>query len=257
MSDEERAGGNPDPHQERTRVGEDPHESHTHVAGEGSGSGGAPEFPVVNWDRYQFISYIGEGGMGRVYRALDPQLGREVALKFIRGDDRDALERFVREARAQAKINHDHVCKIYETGEVQGKRYIAMQYIDGQTLSRLRDKLTLEQKIKLMQEVAEGIQAAHRIGLIHRDVKPGNIMLEKLDEGWHPYVLSFVLERETQAQGSTVTGAMVGTPGFMAPEQAWAEGHSIDRRMDIYSLGATLYFLLSGIAPYEGESTMV
>ena len=256
MSDEYKAGDTGDPHETRTHRDNDPHEANTNVPG-ASSERATPEFPVSDWDRYKFIAYVGEGGMGRVYRAMDLQLGREVALKFIRGDEGDALERFVREARAQARLNHDHICKIYETGEVDGKRYIAMQYIDGLTLSRVRDKLMPEQKVKLMQEVCEGIQAAHRIGLIHRDIKPGNIMVEKSEDGWHPYVLDFGLARETQAQGITMTGAMVGTPGFMAPEQAWGDAHFIDRRMDVYSLGATLYFLLGGVAPYEAESTMI
>ena len=251
MSDERE-----NPHEAKTRAGESgPHERPT-TAPTGAGPASA-EFPVPDWDRYRFIAFIGEGGMGRVYKALDPKLNRHVALKFLRGDDPAGVERFAREARAQAQIEHDHVCKVYETGEIEGRLYIAMQYIDGLTLTRLRDQLTLEQKVKLIEECAEGIQAAHRLGLIHRDIKPGNIMVEKKENGWHPYVLDFGLAREIQAQSITMTGAMVGTPGYMAPEQAWGDFRRLDRRMDVYSLGATLYFLLGGMSPFEGESTMV
>lgn len=243
------------PHEAQTNRGAVTHESATRSPGQPSVSSSG--FPVSNWDKYQFDSFIGEGGMGRVYKALDPKLNRYVALKFIRGEDPVALERFVREARVQARIEQDYICKVYETGEVEGRKYIAMQYIEGKTLTRMREELTLEQKVKLIKESAEGIQAAHRLGLIHRDIKPGNIMVEKTEEGWHPYVLDFGLARETQAVGITITGAMVGTPGYMAPEQAWGDFRQLDRRMDVYGLGATLYFLLGGHSPFEAESSMV
>ena len=243
------------PHEAKTNRGAVTHESATMTPGQPATTSSG--FPVSNWERYEFVSFIGEGGMGRVYKALDPKLNRHVALKFIRGEDPVALERFVREARVQARIEQDFICKVYETGEVEGRMYIAMQYIEGQTLTRMRDELTLEQKVKLIKESAEGIQAAHRLGLIHRDIKPGNIMVEKTEDGWHPYVLDFGLARETQAAGITVTGALVGTPGYMAPEQAWGDFRQLDRRMDVYGLGATLYFLLGGHSPFESESSMV
>jgi serine/threonine-protein kinase len=196
------------PHEARTRAGQITEEAAAAALG----------FPVQNWEKYRFVSFIGEGGMGRVYKALDPRLNRHVALKFIRGDDPAALGRFTREARAQARVEHEHVCKVYETGDVEGRMYIAMQYIDGLTLSALRDQLTLEQKVKLLKEAAEGIQAAHRLGLIHRDIKPGNIMVEKTEEGWHPYVLDFGLARETQAAGITVSGAAGASMGGHQPD---------------------------------------
>jgi len=168
-------------------------------AGAGTSEGGPshkgtapPPFPVLQWDKYEFIEYLGEGGMGRVYKARDRALGRYVALKFIRGDDEELVNRLLQEARAQAKINHENVCKIHEVGEVESKLYIAMQYIEGKTLSEIRDQLSLEQKIIIMKQVAEGVHAAHRMGLIHRDIKPANIMMERTEDGsWKPYVNNY------------------------------------------------------------------
>src|SRR5262249_39517335 len=144
-------------------------------------------FPIDGWDRYEFIKFLGEGGMGRVFKAKDPRLNRYVALKFIRGDDPGLLQRFFREAQAQARIDHKNVCKIYEVGEVNGRPFIAMQYIEGRSFKELKDRMSLEQKLRLMKDVCEGLHAAHRLGLIHRDVKPANIMIENdPDGGLHP-----------------------------------------------------------------------
>jgi eukaryotic-like serine/threonine-protein kinase len=208
------------------------------------------EEPVKNWDRYKIVHFLGEGGMGRVYKALDPNLNRYVAIKFIRGDAAQLAQRFLQEARAQAKVEHEHICKIYEVGEVEGKLYIAMQYIEGKNLAQISKELTIEQKVKAMKEVAEAVHAAHRIGLIHRDIKPANVMMEKKEEGWHPYVMDFGLAKEMDAAGFTVSGMVVGTPWYMAPEQAMPHSGSLDRRTDVYSLGATLYELLAGKAPF-------
>jgi len=213
------------------------------------------DFPVKSWDRYKFVAFLGEGGMGRVYKAFDPRLKRFVALKFIRGDDPTILKRFQQEAQSQARIEHENVCKVFDAGEVNGKFYIAMQYIDGVTLSALRN-LTFEQKVKIILKVAEGLHAAHRFGLIHRDVKPGNIMVEKTEDGWRPYVTDFGLVREAASQGVTVTGVLVGTPHYMAPEQAWGEVQKLDARVDVYSLGATMYEFLTGSLPLDSENTM-
>jgi serine/threonine-protein kinase len=216
------------------------------------------EFPVKDWDKYRFISFIGEGGMGRVYKAIDTKLNRPVALKFIRGEDPDLIQRFIREARAQASVDHENVCQIYEAGEVDGKLYIAMQFIGGQTLTQMQSILTLEQKVTLIKEVAEGLHAAHRLGLIHRDIKPGNIMVERQEDGgYRPYVMDFGLVREVQSGGMTLTGtAVIGTPEYMAPEQALGDLQKMDRRVDLYSLGATFYALLSGTPPFTASSVL-
>jgi len=213
--------------------------------------------PLQDWDRYRIVEFLGAGGMGKVYKAQDPRLNRFVALKFIRDNSpsSDLAQRFNREARAQASIDHEHICKIYEVGEVEGRPYISMQYIEGETLTRARDEMTLPHKVKVIKEIAEALHAAHRHGLIHRDVKPGNIMVEQMpDGGWRPYVLDFGLADELQASGGMVSGAREGTPAFMSPEQARGEMQHLDRRSDVYSLGSTLYYLLCGQPPFGTSS---
>jgi serine/threonine-protein kinase len=222
-----------------------------------AGQDGAPDaFPVPDWDRYEPIRLLGQGGMGRVFLARDLRLGREVALKFMLGDDPQLARRIVAEARAQARVNHDRVCKVYEVGEVRGRVYIAMQYIDGRSLSELGGELTLEEKVIVMREAALGMAEAHRVGLIHRDLKPSNIMVERAPDGeLRPYVMDFGVARDWMGS-ATLTGAVVGTPHYMAPEQAQGEGAQLDRRADVYSLGATLYALLTHRPPIEGANAL-
>ncbi|MFY0563581.1 protein kinase domain-containing protein [Archangium lansingense] len=215
---------------------------------------GAMEFPVPGWERYQPIRLLGQGGMGRVFLAHDPRLRRDVALKFVRDDDPDSARRFVFEARAQARVVHERVCQVYEVGEVEGKTYIAMQYIDGKPLNLLAKQLTVEQKAMVLRDVAEGVHEAHRAGLIHRDLKPSNIMVARSQDGkLEPYVVDFGLARDWK-EGVTATGSVVGTPHYMAPEQARGEVSRLDRRADVYSLGATLYHLLTGSHPVQGSN---
>ncbi|HJW09851.1 MAG TPA: protein kinase, partial [Holophagaceae bacterium] len=157
------------------------------------------------------------------------------------------------EARAQAKVEHPNICKIYEVGDHQGQPFIAMQRIQGDTLEAIAGSLTLEQKVLIIQEAAEALHAAHRVGLIHRDLKPANIMVEQgHDGGVVPFVMDFGLAREVDSKGLTVDGHVMGTPAYMSPEQAGSG--AIDRRCDVYGLGATLYWLCSGHQPFEGES---
>ena len=211
--------------------------------------------PVPDWDRYTIVDFLGEGAMGLVYRAVDPSLGRHVAIKFISSDDPDQKNRFQREARAQAQIEHDHVCRVYEVGEVDGRAYIAMQLIDGRSLHDVASDLTLEERVVVMEQVAEAVQAAHSMGVIHRDIKPGNIMVESRDgEGLHAYVLDFGIAREIGSPGMTITGTVVGTPAYMAPEQVQGDPGLIDRRVDVYGIGATLYDLIAGEAPFSGTT---
>lgn len=134
---------------------------------------GAPvrsEFPVSNWDRYDFEKLLGQGGMGAVYKARDKRLHRIVALKFIRGADPNMIMRFIQEARAQARIGHPNVCKVYEVGEVQGQSYIAMQYVDGKSLDKAGASMSLTEKVVIMQKVAEAMHEAHKLGIIHREL---------------------------------------------------------------------------------------
>ncbi len=217
--------------------------------------GGDPfdRFPVTEWDRYEIEEFIGRGGMGDVFKAKDPRLGRFVALKFLRRDDPDLIERFTREAQAQARIDHDHVCPVYEVGEVEGHSYIAMQYVAGGSLKQITDLLSLRQKVQIMQSVADALHAAHLAGLIHRDIKPGNILVEhQPDEGWRPFVVDFGIARDVDSHDLTVTGMVLGTPAFCAPEQVRGESSKLDWRTDVYGLGATLYWFVTGRSPYEG-----
>lgn len=205
--------------------------------------------------RYEDITLVGEGGMGTVYRGRDPRLGRPVALKLIKGDDPALWQRFLQEAKAQARIQHAYVCRVYEAGQADGEPYIAMQYVDGQPLSRIERALTLEQNVKLIAEVAAAVHEAHRLGLIHRDIKPGNILVEPQEDGTlKPYIMDFGLARQVQEKGQTATGALVGTLAYMSPEQANGDVRSMDRRSDVYSLGATLYEAIAGRPPFVAEN---
>jgi len=214
-------------------------------------------FPVAGWDRYEKIEFLGAGGMGKVFKAEDPRLGRPVALKLLRDSEPELVRKLLREARAQARIEHEHICKVFEAGEVGGHPYIAMQYIKGRSLKELKRELTLEQKVSALRDVAEALHAAHRAGLIHRDIKPANIMVEEGEDGRiHPYVMDFGIAREVDRAGQTMSGLVEGTPSYMAPEQARGEVHKLDRRTDVYSLGATLYDLLAGRPPFIGEASV-
>ncbi|MBZ4420672.1 serine/threonine-protein kinase [Myxococcus sp. RHSTA-1-4] len=213
-------------------------------------------FPVAHWERYEFIEPLGRGGMGDVYKARDRRLGRVVALKFIRGADPSQVMRLLQEARAQARIDHPHVCKVYEVGEVGAKAYIAMQLVSGRRLDEAAVDMSLPEKVQVLKQTAEAVHEAHRLGVIHRDLKPSNILAGRGEDGrWHPVVMDFGLAYESdQGHGLTETGALLGTPAYMAPEQARGDVRSIDRRSDVYSLGATLYELLAGVAPFTGAT---
>ncbi len=210
---------------------------------------------IAVFGRYVQLEFLGQGGMARVYKAYDPSLARSVALKFVKVEDPQLAHRLLLEARSQARIEHGHVCKVYETGEVEGKPYIAMQYISGKTLKQLDESLSLRQKVELIRQVADGVHAAHKAGLIHRDLKPANILIEQRETGLEAYVMDFGLAREIQAPQLTMTGLIVGTPSYMSPEQARGHAAEIDARTDIYSIGATLYESITGRPPFEGGST--
>ena len=203
--------------------------------------------------KYETAVPLGRGAMGEVFKAFDPALQRFVALKYLRWADGDMAERLMREARLQARVQHELVCKVYEVGVDEGRPFIAMQYIDGKSLEDAAASLSLDEKLRVMRDVARAVHAAHETGLVHRDLKPQNILLQARPEGEaKPFVLDFGLAREREAPGLTESGRILGTPAYMAPEQARGELDRIDRRTDVYALGAVLYRLVTGRPPFEG-----
>jgi serine/threonine-protein kinase len=207
---------------------------------------------LPDWARYRRVSFIAEGGMGKVYKAFDPRLRRWVALKFIRYGGAAQAARFIAEAQSQARVDHPNISKVFEVGEVRGRSYIAMQFVDGPTLDACAASLSLEDKVRILMRAAEGIHAAHRMGLVHRDVKPANILVERDAAGLPvPYVTDFGLARELDPSGGSLEGTAMGTPHFMAPEQVHGKGQA-DPRTDVWGLGATLYAVLTGRPPVSG-----
>ncbi len=209
--------------------------------------------------RYRILGRIASGGMGTVYRAHDPQLDRIVALKVPRLDPtRDraaAVARFVREARAAAAIRHRHICPIYDVGEQDGLPYVVMAFVSGPSLAEklreLQGPMGPDEAVHLASQVAEALEALHSHGITHRDLKPGNILL---DADGSALLTDFGLARPgADAEPITATGTVVGTPAYMAPEQAAGPVDRVGPRSDIWSLGAVLYEMLTGRPPFRGE----
>lgn len=214
--------------------------------------------PLALHQRFQKIRRIGAGGMGVVYCAMDPKLGREVALKLLKHGDPASWSKFLAEARAQARVEHDHICRVYEVGEVEGEPYIVMQLIDGEPLSLARSHMNMRQRVALVQNVAQAISAAHAAGLVHRDIKPGNILVERKDDGsFRPYVVDFGIASVVEGGVVQTLQGALGTPAYMAPEVALHRDRKvIDARVDVYGLGATLYELLGGRPPFVGSDAL-
>jgi serine/threonine-protein kinase len=210
-----------------------------------------------NWDRYELLDFLGKGGMGLVYRARDRHLDRVVAIKFVLEADPKMASRFVCEARAQSRIDHPNICRVYEVGEVGGRAYIALQFVQGEPLQRVAKRLSLEEKILVVRDVAVAIHEAHRLGVVHRDLKPSNVLVERTPEGrWFPVVMDFGLARELSVNPPPAESELVqGTPAYMAPEQARGDLSAVDRRSDVYSLGATLFELVTGQVPFMEASS--
>jgi len=213
-------------------------------------------FPLREGGRYEALEVVGEGGMGVVYKVFDRQLQRTVALKFLKRLEPEDTARFLQEARAQAQVEHPNVCHIFEAGEAQGHPYLVMQFVDGPTLREARESLDLRTKVEVLLQTAEALHACHRAGIVHRDVKPGNVMLQKEDGGWHPYVMDFGVARDLDDVSRTHAHAIMGTPMYLSPEQALGRADRVDRRTDVYALGTLLYESLTGAPPFRGETPL-
>ena len=209
---------------------------------------------------YRITGALGSGGMGVVYRAEDERLGRPVAIKFLSGialEDPRASERLLREARAASALNHPHICTIHDVGEHEGAAYLVMELLEGQTLAAriANGPLPEQEAVRLAAAVADALDAAHQRGIIHRDVKPANIFITQRGE---PKLLDFGLARSFGSAAAieataTNTATTAGTIAYMSPEQARDE--PLDARSDLFSLGATLYQIVTGALPFPGSST--
>ncbi len=217
----------------------------------------APSAALPASQRYELKECLGEGGMGRVVKAFDRQLGRSVALKFLTHQDPAVLRLFLREARAQARVRHNHVLDIYDSGEMDGQPFIAMRYVAGGTLAEAAPGLSIERKARLLAQVAEGLHAAHREGLLHRDVKPSNVLVDQTPDGeLKALVTDFGLATELEDAESMAADAVAGSPHYIAPERLSGSPATVDRRSDVYSLGVTMYCLFTGGLPFRGENTL-
>jgi serine/threonine-protein kinase len=205
--------------------------------------------------RYQIIEELGKGGMGKVYKAHDTEIKEKVALKLLKPEiaaDEKTIERFRNEIRLARKIVHKNVGRMYDLGKEQDTYYISMEYVSGEDLKsfiRRSGQLAVGTTIKIANQVCEGLSEAHRLGVIHRDLKPQNVMIDK--DG-NARIMDFGIARSLKAKGITGPGVMIGTPEYMSPEQV--EGKEVDQRSDIYSLGVILYEMVTGRVPFEGDT---
>src|SRR5215471_15299608 len=217
---------------------------------------------------YEIQSPLGAGGMGEVYRAKDTRLERTVAIKILPAHlscDPISKQRFEREAKTISSLNHPHICVLYDVGHQDGMDYLVMECVEGETLAKRLEKgpLPLDQVLKYGAQIADGLDKAHRCGVVHRDLKPGNIMLtptgaKLLDFGLAkpaaPVLTGATLTAATQPSPLTAEGAIVGTFQYMSLEQI--EGKELDGRSDIFSLGAVLYEMITGNRAFAGKSQL-
>ena len=217
---------------------------------------------------YEIQYPLGAGGMGEVYKARDTRLDRTVAIKVLPSHvaaDPDLRERFEREARAVAALNHPHICTLHDVGQQDGIDYLVMEYLDGETLAQRLEKgaLPLDQVLHYAIQIADALDKAHRQGIVHRDFKPGNIMLTKsgvklLDFGLAKLApaahvgIAGMTGAATQTSPLTGQGTILGTLQYMAPEQL--EGKEADARTDIFAFGAVVYEMVTGKKAFEGKS---
>ncbi|MGD2296005.1 MAG: protein kinase, partial [Candidatus Aminicenantes bacterium] len=208
-------------------------------------------------DRYQVIEELGLGGMGRVYKVMDKSVSEKIALKLLNPEiasDEKTIERFRNELKLARQISHRHVCRMYDLSEAEDSPYITMEYISGEDLKSLikrAGQVSVGKAVHIAGQICEGLVEAHRLNVIHRDLKPQNIMIDM--EG-NAKITDFGIARSTKTKGLTDTGVIIGTPEYMSPEQV--EGREVDARTDIYSLGVILYELVTGRLPFEGDTPL-
>jgi len=208
-------------------------------------------------DRYQIIKSIGEGGMANVYLAYDTILDRNVAVKILRGDlsnDEKFVRRFQREALSASSLAHPNIVEVYDVGEDNGEYYIVMEYIEGKHLKSLlkkRGKLTLSEAVDIMMQITDGMSVAHDSYIIHRDIKPQNIMI--LENGLVK-ITDFGIAMAMNATQLTQTNSVMGSVHYLPPEQASGQGSTL--QSDIYSMGIVMYELLTGSLPYKGDNAV-
>ena len=207
--------------------------------------------------RYQVIEELGKGGMGIVYKVVDTKIKEKVALKLIRPEvasDRDTIERFSNELRLARKIRHKNVCGMYDLGEAEGSHFITMEYVHGEDLKsmiRMSGSLSLGMLLSVGKQVCDGLAEAHGLGVVHRDLKPQNIMIDK---NGNAKIMDFGIARSVREKGITGPSVLIGTPQYMSPEQA--EVKEVDHRSDIYSLGVILYEMATSRVPFEGDTPL-
>jgi serine/threonine protein kinase/Tfp pilus assembly protein PilF len=213
------------------------------------------EIGSIYAERYEILEELGRGGMGEVYKVRDEKLDEEMALKVLKPEiaaNKDMIARFKNELKFARKIAHRHVCRMYDLNEEEGTPYITMEFVKGEDLKssiRKKGKLSEKPAVAIAKQVCEGLAEAHELGVVHRDLKPQNIMI---DESGHAKVMDFGIARSIEAAGMTQTGVMIGTPDYMSPEQA--EGEEADQRSDIYALGVILYEMVTGGVPFKGDT---
>ena len=208
-------------------------------------------------ERYEVIEEVGGGGMGTVYKVFDKKINEKVALKLIRPEiafDANTVERFSNELRLARKVTHRNICRLYDLGEHGKLHFITMEYVSGQDLKRMirmTRELSVGTAVTIARQICEGLAESHRLGVVHRDLKPQNIMI---DSDGNVKIMDFGIARSLYSRGVTMTGVLVGTPEYMAPEQA--EASDVDHRADIYALGIILYEMVTGHAPFTGETPL-